>query len=318
MKNTIHIALICDDNYVIPTIVTMNSVVANISDDYKISFHIVTAGLTDDSVEILSNIRKKDTKVLIYRRNISEYENKLQKIKEFSHVTFSALFKFELANILNNIDKVIYLDSDIIIKHDISSLYKIDVRDYYVAAVPELWKALENGNIVNNKLRYFNSGVMLINLARWREEKVSEKLWAKKMEIASDLSFRTMDQDVFNLVFYDKFLLLPIEYNFNPYFYEKKYFSLIKQYANYEYSTKEEILNAVVAVHYVGKEDKPWVYSTARLGGLWDKYYKESGFEPGKLSRKRIKKNIVYYWKLLFKMVREKGLSATCVYLIKK
>ena len=83
-------------------------------------------------------------------------------------------------------DKIIYLDVDMIMMHDISELWNIDLNDNMLAAVmdPRL-KVFSNswGGILNYKelgfdpdTRYFNTGILLINIKKWREEGSAAKV----------------------------------------------------------------------------------------------------------------------------------------------
>lgn len=124
-------------------------------------------------------------------------------------VGISALYRLKLSS-LTDVDKVIYLDSDIVVLDDISKLWNYDIKDYLAGAVEDKYSdlmtcraELKDGDI------YFNSGVMLMNLKRFREENLEEKIFNKLSEAENDYS----DQDVLNYICQNRVLYLPLRYN---------------------------------------------------------------------------------------------------------
>ncbi|MGC4440229.1 glycosyltransferase, partial [Streptococcus suis] len=98
-------------------------------------------------------------------------------------------------------DKALYLDSDLIVTNDISHLFKLDIDDYYIAAVEN--RTFKKG---------FNAGVMLINLKKWRAENITVELiqltYKKHDEVA------TADQSIMNMRFGANWYRLNPTYNF--------------------------------------------------------------------------------------------------------
>lgn len=90
------------------------------------------------------------------------------------------MYKFRIAEILKNLDKVLYVDGDVLFMKDISELYKTDIGDNYAVVTPESFMV---ANIIPNSCRriginhsiYFNSGLMLINLKKFREDSEKNK-----------------------------------------------------------------------------------------------------------------------------------------------
>ena len=107
-------------------------------------------------------------------------------------------------------EKVLYLDTDTIVVKDISSIWDYDISDVYVAGVKD-WGIEERGNIeelgINGK--YINSGVILYNLKKIRNNNIQKK-WFDFIN-KYDLIFP--DQDAINYVCTNKELYLPSMYN---------------------------------------------------------------------------------------------------------
>ena len=179
-----------------------------------------------------------------------------------------------MANYFKSIDCILYLDSDIIVKSDISELLNINIGDSYLAASCEFWNHIAN---IEYSLRrkveknfYFNSGVMLLNLKKMRDDEISEKLWFYKIFKANST---LMDQESLNAICASTAIHLPIKWNFNPIFLDNRYISEINRVYLTDYRSLDELEDDVCIIHYVGSSDKPWKYKTARMRSYWDSIY---------------------------------------------
>lgn len=307
---------ICDSNYIMPTMVAIKSIYDNTIIKENIFFHIITTDMTFEREKELKNIIKGN-KIIVHKVNFSDY-NKINQINTYSHVTCTALLKFEIANILKKLDKVLYLDSDIIVNGDLSELFEMDMENYYVAAVQELWKYINKSSQEQNGEHYFNSGVLMLNLKLLRQDKVADTLWRKKNELLQNPKYKAMDQDTLNIVLQNKCKFLSLKYNFNPYFGKKKFIDIINFYENQKINNILDFINDVKIFHYVGKEDKPWIYSSAKMEHLWSKYYKDLFGDIDKLERKTINKGLFYYLNLFIRSISEDGLNKTIRRVINK
>ena len=130
--------------------------------------------------------------------------------------TSIALVKFELPNLLpDNIDHVLYLDSDTLIVRDLGEIEDLIENKQ---SLPVLSAIGEKGTTKINYEKwpyhkhhdYFNSGVLLFNLNKMRQDKLSDALWLAKKD---NLDQHLVDQNAFNIVFHDKVNLLSEKYN---------------------------------------------------------------------------------------------------------
>lgn len=245
-----------DKGFVMPTGVMMYSVCVN-NQDTKIMFHLVVdESVTDtDRNDLKRTVESFQGKKVTFYTLESENFKKLPAL-EGATVTQGAYYRLFLTEILpTNLDKVLYLDGDIIVRHSLLSLWNTDLADYAVAAVTD---ASENDMSFYKRLNYprqysyFNSGVLLVNLRYWREHDVVKVFNNFMHNRGSDILY--WDQDVLNAVFYDKKVKLPIIFNTAIGFYK-----LWAQYDHQKY--KEEVLEASkdpVIIHYTAY--KPWKY----------------------------------------------------------
>ena len=135
-------------------------------------------------------------------------------------VTIGTMYRLLISEILpNDIEKVIYLDSDIIVHLDITELWKIQLLDKPLAAVPEILaesayfiKGYANTlYILTEKFvaveNYFNAGVLVLNLAKFRKEKQTLQ---RGMEfIFNAPQYVAHDQDFLNYCFANDYVHLP-------------------------------------------------------------------------------------------------------------
>lgn len=315
------IALICDDNYVMPTAVTIQSIKDSHYGDCILDVYVCSFQLSASNREFMHKLSSNSVNVMIKLCDVNNIQDRIEKIKQKTHVTQTSLLKFELPNLFKDIDSLLYLDSDIIVKGNIEDLFMVDISDYYLAAIPEMWKYLDKywGKLEYSikKDFYFNSGVLLYNLKKMREDDVTKKLWENKLEMANDFSKKTMDQDTLNEVCSSRTRVLPILWNFNTAFSNSKVVnvSIFNAILNTNFYSFEEIVNSAHILHYVGKEDKPWLYSTANCITFWDEAYNNAGFEFANLGRKAITHNISWYFDILREMLGRHGLLYTLRYI---
>lgn len=284
------IAFICDDNYIIPTIVSIQSLINSKKSKEIYRINIITTSLEKSNIQLFKNLETKDVKISVTGASVSKYEGiHKQTRNSYCVATTAALLKFDLPNILKNSDRVLYLDGDIIVRDDVYEILTIDLKDNYVAAVKD------SGNIyTRNKTKlcyskYFNSGVMLLNLVKMRKDNITEKLIETKKS-SQDMSL--MDQNIFNEVFDGKIELLQSKWNvlYVNMCRAKKdgKLSLKKVNAFYEtnYRSFREIYKTAGIIHYASA-DKPWKYYNAPLVKLWDRTYKVSPVKNIELNRNK-------------------------------
>lgn len=291
-RNEINIAMILDDNYVIPTVVSITSLHINVDKKTKYNIYLFLCNVNKKNKKIIKEINSPAN---ITIKTIDVLDNLLNErfvIEGFS-VSVSATIKFYLPILLPNLDKVLYIDGDTIIKKDLMSLYCEDIKDYYAGVVKDyyalfyggdVWKRLGTKNVA-----YFNSGVMLLNLKKMRNDDITNKLVNYRLNVEDFY----MDQDTFNIIIGKKVKYLDFSYNMQTVNYRKMNTKEIADYYSLPlYDEKEEYINRSSIIHFDGKE-KPWIYYDILLADLWFNYYiKSSLFSKHKLIREKLEKKI--------------------------
>lgn len=196
-----------NDAYVSIVGVSIVSLLENNKDIDEIEIHFIDCGLKEKSIHILQDL------VLQYGRVI--YFHLLKDVIEFHKINapnpsyYGRLF----ATNMTCDDKILYLDSDLLIVDSLIELWETNITDYSIAAVQGPGISLENRNKLNfpDSSRYINSGMMLINLAYWKKHNLTQKMLDfldKHGEIPP-----YHDQNIINAICYSSVLILHPKYN---------------------------------------------------------------------------------------------------------
>ena len=182
--------------------------------------------LTDDNRDKFIQIAERYKQQLKFY-NVEELcADKIAKIEECfsqaknSHFSIAMFYRLFIPHLLlpQGIEKVIYLDSDIIVNLDIAELWQVELENYPLAAVREVdngvdiarYSRLVSDGFVKAET-YFNSGVLLMNLKVLRNEEAN---------ISAGIKFRSehpeytyFDQEILNYCFESRTLNLPLKFN---------------------------------------------------------------------------------------------------------
>ena len=182
------IAVVCaaDDRYAMPLAVVIRSAIENLSSDRQIVFFIIDGGIKQKNKnKILQSISTKNSKQCQIEW-LQPLDGILTNMKISTHITIAAYFRLLIPSLLpHHFSKAIYLDSDLIVKGDLGQLWDIDIADNYLLAVQGLGISYVSSphGLANYKelgipahYKYFNSGVMVINIEKWRTDSISVKV----------------------------------------------------------------------------------------------------------------------------------------------
>lgn len=185
-----------------------------------------------------------------------------------------------------NVQRIIFIDSDMIIEGSLESVYNVDLGECVVAAVPARGDFSTKGNvhsedslIARSHQYYINCGFLMVDFVNWGKYHFSERV----AEAASKLKFFTYkDQTILNAVLEDCFLYrLPCKYNYALHGCPKY---LIRQWSHeHAQLSPEEIIEAAkqpIVIHYAGESIRPWYRKNAScLAKNYDRYRTLSPFK---------------------------------------
>ena len=218
LQNTIPIFFSCDDNYLPFLAVAIRSLIENASDDFYYSIHILNNGFQNKQSlsHILAmerenvSIRPVDVTSVIApiaaRLNLRDY------------YTASIYFRLFIASMFPQYHKAIYLDADIAVNGDISELYNVPLGQRILGVIPDdiiashrdFQRYAEEGLGIPYR-RYFNSGVLLMNLDAFRMQDIERKF----VYLLQKYHFDTVcpDQDYLNVLCRNNVLYLDKGWN---------------------------------------------------------------------------------------------------------
>lgn len=179
----------------------------------------------------------------------------------------------------NEIERILYLDCDIIVNGSIKELETIPLGQNLIAAVPELYMPAEKKALIGLRKEdtYYNAGVLLINLTMWRLAKIENVFMEYYRFMRGQLLYN--DQDILNHCCKGRILTLSHTYNLSPnLFYFPRYFVKRLQPAYDTGSAKEyaKILSSPVIIHYMGDE-RPWIAGNRnKYRRQYEYYFKKS------------------------------------------
>lgn len=240
------IVLAADNAYLIPLETTIKSVLYHNRD---VDFYILNSDIAPEWFKLLG--RKMEV-VNSTIHNVHFDKELFEGYKTGPHLNYASYFRFFATEVVES-DKVLYLDSDIIVTGELSTLFEIDLKGYFIGAVDDVYA-------YEGRKSGFNSGVLLMHVAKWKEHSIVNSL----LELAAgqNQAVHLGDQSILNIYFEDNWLALDKTYNY------------MADVDIYRLDQKCERLddNPPVIVHFAS-HDKPWnTYSISRLRELWWAY----------------------------------------------
>lgn len=272
----VNVCFVTDDGFCMPTCVTITSILQNRSRRYHYNIFVIGYDLSEYSIEKLNSLASKDFKVQIINAPRLELFKKYAFVSSTIHVTPTSILKFFIPQYLPQLDKVLYLDGDMVVQSNLLKLYNIKIEDQYIAAVKDIVStfAWHKESVPYKSSSYFNSGMMLMNLKKMRAENISDKL----VDYRINGKNYYMDQDALNVVFAGQVRYVSPYYNFiNKFFYQKgadwmSQFYHVIVYRNYKRSFRKAHI-----IHFASQR-KPWYSELPYLTGIFRKYYSKSPY----------------------------------------
>jgi len=209
-----------DDGYTKFLAVAIQSLIENASKDYKYLIKVLHTNVQKEHMEQIKKYENQNVSIefVDLRYYIEKVKDKLYTRDYYTNTTYFRLF---LPELYPQYDKVLYLDSDIIVLGDISELYNTDMGTNLVAAAPD--DIIQTTKVfqdyaelvvgVAKYQHYFNAGVLLMNLDELRKFKFQEKF----LYLLSTVKFSVaQDQDYLNRLCKGRVTLLDKNWNRMP------------------------------------------------------------------------------------------------------
>lgn len=264
----LHIAIAFDQNYLQPFYALLSSLLLNRAGTaYHI--HLIASGVEQKEREgIRSCIEQNQGAASFYTIDESLVRGFVLLSNWTSTVYYRLFFPFLVPK---TIDRLLYLDADTIVLKDLTSLFESDIENFPLGAVYDNYVKIQARLNITEEGEYFNSGVLLFDLKKWREQKISEQAFDYLTRHPQNILF--VDQCALNAVLFKNWKKLPLKYN------------VLYSYVPESMSKSEfkKFLADKVIIHYT--LHRPWnMLSKNRLGYLYHYYLRKSPLYKGFIS----------------------------------
>jgi lipopolysaccharide biosynthesis glycosyltransferase len=258
MEKNLHVALVADENYaefVATVIVSLFK--TNIDFEY-ITIHLLSNKVSSNIISIISShIPKNRGDLYVYDiSNISE----MLEISVPNNMSISTYGRLFLPSIIDvSIDKILYLDCDIIINNTLSDFISIDLKQNYIAGVIDTVKDDAKNCIgVSNDEPYLNGGVLLISLKNWRKDDIERK--SIDFLITHNGVVVHNDQGIINAVCCGHKTIVHPKYNVTTNYFTHSYKLLNCTHPFYTEKEIDEAKQNPFIIHYTtGVLNRPWI-----------------------------------------------------------
>ncbi|MBQ4116043.1 MAG: glycosyltransferase family 8 protein [Clostridia bacterium] len=261
MNKEIPIFFSTDDNYIPYLDVAIASLIDNASKKYSYRIIVLNTGLQPENIAKVK-LNERDGFAIDFfdiSKHLKNIKSHFKNVYHFSIVTYYRLF---IASLFPQYEKIVYLDCDLVVLGDISELYNISLGNNILGAVADQhvgntneFRVYAERAIGVNPDTYFNAGVLVINLNKFRNDNIEEKF----VELITKYDFDLLDPDqaYLNYLCQGKIYMLPSSWNKVPMPFACKSEKNIVHYALYK---------------------KPWQYDDITDGDCFWEYAEKSPF----------------------------------------
>ena len=247
--------------------VAIASILIHFKKDRRICFHIIHSDLLPEDHERLLEMRNIRTFELEFISVNRDDYLKWADGQDMRWLSVGAYYRFAIPEKApQSISRVLYLDSDIVVDGDLSELWKIDLSGCYGGVVEEFGNKDKPKVLGLQNNRYFNSGVIMMNLDEIRRSPFLAEAyvyWQKNRQHVT-----CQDQDVLNGIWSGKVKYMDPRFNAVRYNFIKR-----KKLKTWGFP---KIINPVI-IHYTGI-DKPWKVFCEN--SQWKKYFAYLKYTP--------------------------------------
>lgn len=249
MSQAMHVCYNVNDPFIPQMGVSLISVLNN-NPDQPLVFHIFTDGYSEENaLRIQETAQKFHCCCILYVLNMEPFQDFHIKVQRFSRITYARLYMPKVLK--NETTRFIYADADTMCIRSLKELWNLDMRGKALGCVAEKPNdiAYRAGYLKLKSGKYFNDGIMLVDIPAWEEQQITERCFAYQCEPPK--RFLGQSQDVLNLVFDGSNYFLPQKYNV---------------YGGGEFDTGDSVF-----IHWTGRR-KPWQMVMNHFDQQWREY----------------------------------------------
>ena len=218
MKPDVVVAFATDHKFRYYTGVALHTLMEHSSPGTRYEILILADSLTSEDRAVFTRLVEGraniSLRILEMREKIAELGAENFYVETYPIAIYYRLFLHEL---LPEYDRVLYLDSDIVVQADVRELFDTDLGEFMLGAVKDyvttrltFFAYIRNTLKVRKPGKYFNSGVLLMDLGKLRNSEFSQRV---RDELGSGISFKFPDQDILNRIFGDNICYMNAAWN---------------------------------------------------------------------------------------------------------
>lgn len=257
-----NVILSSDDNYARHLGVAIYSLLSNNTDVEKIHIYVIDNQIENASVQKLRDIVIPFTNADIYFIPFAEYMSALH-LNMVHPISLSSYARLFIAEMLpDNVDRVLYMDCDMCVMGSLSALWNWDLKGHCLGAIQDTIPTKTKADVgLLADQRYFNAGLLLIDLMKWRQMGVGKKCLVFIDSYNGHVNHH--DQGVLNGVLKDQWERLPLRYNVMTILFVMSQSKILRFYKDEApYYDAEEVADAIkspLILHFTPSlTSRPW------------------------------------------------------------
>jgi lipopolysaccharide biosynthesis glycosyltransferase/glycosyltransferase involved in cell wall biosynthesis len=284
-KRLIPVVFASDDGYVPMLTTTIGSMLQNASEDYFYDIVVLQRNIAYEHRRAMESYLKRYPNAKLRFYDVTDLISGYDLATNNAHISMETYYRFLVQKIFAGYDRVLYLDSDLIIRGDVSELFNVDLGDNLLAAARDV-DYLGNLNMpdgkrmeytttklgMDNPYDYFQAGVLVLNTREMRKLHTVPE-W---MEIVSKSDFIYDDQDILNAECQGRVHYLPADWNV-MHDCAGRVAKVFTWAPNEVFDAYNASRNDPKIIHYAGFE-KPWVNPDCDFASIYWTYARMTPF----------------------------------------
>jgi lipopolysaccharide biosynthesis glycosyltransferase len=264
MPDTLPISIaVCFDQRYVPYVYVLLASVFERHTEVPVHIHVLAPGLpTTDEAALMAFVNRHGGQLYFHQLDIAALQGFVLPDHQTSYFTLANYYRLFLPGLVPmQLTRLLYLDVDTLIIGDLRSLFQLDMGDYVLGAVQDADMHVRHDLGLSHQNDYFNSGVLLMNLSQWREQRITERACELAVRYPEKVK-GWVDQDALNLLLQGNWYRLDSRYNLMN--------GAIP--ADLPRHAHPQFLTDKVIIHYTGTP-KPWHWACdSRLRYLYHRY----------------------------------------------
>lgn len=331
-QNNIAIALASNDYFVPYMSTLLQSILEHSNQNVNYDILIMTQDISDNNRKILKNMCSAYPNFSVRFLDPTEFIEGYEFFVR-GHFSMETYYRLVLPELLPEYEKILYLDSDMVVQADVAKLYQENIGGYLIGACHDADTAgLYNGFEPNKKeytdhmlklkepYHYFQAGTLLMNLKEFRKRYTVEKI----LKYAVSMKFQLLDQDILNKLCEGSVKFLDMSWNVMVDYGRIRQSQIIALAPKWLNDLYKESRKQPKIIHYAGPE-KPWIHPEMDFGIEFWNYAKRTPYYEYMISRMITNRTVDFYGKYHrptirsgIQCVRDHGFAYTVKYGIKK